>query len=156
VGTSVEDIVAGLARAAPVRGRLRAVPGRNGATIIDDSYNANPGSVRAAIDHLAALAGTRILVLGNMAELGPTGPALHKEIGEYARGRCDVLLAIGDLAGEAAKAFGAEGRPLADIEEARSALDPLLASEVTVLVKGSRVMGLDRLVRTLEVEPRAS
>jgi UDP-N-acetylmuramoyl-tripeptide--D-alanyl-D-alanine ligase len=156
VGTSVDDIVAGLARATPVRGRLRAVPGRNGATIIDDSYNANPGSVRAASDHLAALAGTRILVLGNMAELGPTGPALHKEIGEYARGRCDVLLAIGDLAGEAAKAFGAEGRPLADIEEARSALDPLLASEVTVLVKGSRVMGLDRLVRTLEVEPRAS
>jgi len=156
VGTSVDDIVAGLARAQPVRGRLRAVPGRNGATIIDDSYNANPGSVRAAIDHLAALAGTRVLVLGNMAELGPTGPALHEEIGEYARGRCDALFAIGDLAGEAAKAFGTEGRRVADIEAARAAIEPKLASGVTVLIKGSRVMGLDRLVRALELESRTS
>ena len=153
VGTSTEDIVAGLARAAPVRGRLRAVAGRNGATIIDDSYNANPGSVHAALDHLARLSGRRILVFGNMAELGPTAPELHKEIGEYARGRCDVLFAIGDLASEAAAVFGAEGRPVADIDAARAALDPLLGSDVTVLVKGSRVMGLDRLVRTLEIEP---
>jgi UDP-N-acetylmuramoyl-tripeptide--D-alanyl-D-alanine ligase len=139
-----------------VRGRLRAVPGRKGATIIDDSYNANPDSVRAALDHLAELAGKRILVFGNMAELGPTGPALHKEIGEYARGRCDMLFAIGNLASEAAAAFGAAGRPVADIDAARAALDPLLASDVTVLVKGSRVMGLDRLVKTLEIEtPRA-
>jgi UDP-N-acetylmuramoyl-tripeptide--D-alanyl-D-alanine ligase len=152
VGTSLDDIVSGLARAAPVRGRLRAVPGRNGATIIDDSYNANPGSVHAALDHLAALTGRRILVFGNMAELGPAAPELHKEIGEYARGRCDLLLAIGDLASEAAAAFGADGRRVADIEAARAALDPLLASDVTVLVKGSRVMGLDRLVRTLEIE----
>ena len=156
VGTSVEDIVAGLARATPVRGRLRAVSGRKGSTIIDDSYNANPGSVHAALDHLAALGGRRILVFGNMAELGPTGPELHQEIGEYARGRCDVLFAIGDLASEAAKAFGTEGRRVADVEEARAALDPLLAGDVTVLVKGSRVMGLDRLVRTLEVEPRST
>jgi UDP-N-acetylmuramoyl-tripeptide--D-alanyl-D-alanine ligase len=156
VGTSVDDIVAGLARAAPVRGRLRAVPGRNGATIVDDSYNANPGSVRAALDHLAALAGKRILVLGNMAELGPAGPALHGEIGEYARGRCDALFAIGDLASEAAKAFGAEGRTVADIEAARAAIESSLASDVTVLVKGSRVMGLDRLVRALELESRTS
>jgi UDP-N-acetylmuramoyl-tripeptide--D-alanyl-D-alanine ligase len=132
------------------------VPGRNGATIVDDSYNANPGSVRAALDHLAALAGKRILVLGNMAELGPTGPALHSEIGEYARGRCDALFAIGDLASEAAKAYGAEGRTVADVEAARAAIEPSLASGVTVLVKGSRVMGLDRLVRALELESRTS
>jgi UDP-N-acetylmuramoyl-tripeptide--D-alanyl-D-alanine ligase len=150
VGASIEDIVAGLARAAPVRGRLRAVQGRNGATIIDDSYNANPGSVHAALDHLAVLRGRRILVFGNMAELGSSAPALHREIGEYARGRCDLLLAIGDLASDAAAAFGTDGRPVADIEAARAALDPLLASDVTVLVKGSRVMGLDRLVKTLE------
>ncbi len=155
IGASSEDIVAGLARAAPVRGRLRAVPGRNGATIIDDSYNANPGSVHAALDHLAALSGRRILVFGNMAELGPTAPALHQEIGEYARGRCDVLLAIGDLASEAATVFGAAGQCLPDIEAAREALDPLLTSDTTVLVKGSRVMGLDRLVRTLETETGA-
>ena len=150
VGAGTDDIVAGLARATPVRGRLRAVAGRNGATIIDDSYNANPGSVRAALDHLAALSGRRILVLGNMAELGASGPALHKEIGEYARGRCDLLFTIGDLANEAAAAFGAGSRPVADIEAARAALDPLLATDVTVLVKGSRVMGLDRLVKALE------
>jgi UDP-N-acetylmuramoyl-tripeptide--D-alanyl-D-alanine ligase len=150
VGASTDDIVAGLARAAPVRGRLRAVPGRNGATIIDDSYNANPGSVHAALDHLAQLRGRRILVFGNMAELGPSAPALHREIGEYARGRCDALFAIGDLASEAATAFGPNGRPVADLEAAREALDPLLAGDVTVLVKGSRVMGLDRLVKVLE------
>jgi UDP-N-acetylmuramoyl-tripeptide--D-alanyl-D-alanine ligase len=128
------------------------VPGRNGATIIDDSYNANPGSVRAALDHLAALRGRRILVFGNMAELGPQAQALHKEIGEYARKRCDLLFAIGDLAGEAAAAFGADGRRFADIAAARDALEPLLEGGVTVLVKGSRVMGLDRLVKTLESE----
>jgi UDP-N-acetylmuramoyl-tripeptide--D-alanyl-D-alanine ligase len=150
VGASSEDIVAGLAQAAPVRGRLRAVAGRHGATIIDDSYNANPGSVHAALDHLAALRGRRILVFGNMAELGPSAPELHKEIGEYARGRCDLLLAIGDLAQVAATAFGSSGQRLADIDAARTALEPLLASDVTVLVKGSRVMGLDRLVKTLE------
>jgi UDP-N-acetylmuramoyl-tripeptide--D-alanyl-D-alanine ligase len=150
VGASGEDIVAGLAQATPVRGRLRAVPGRHGATIIDDSYNANPGSVHAALDHLAALRGRRILVFGNMAELGPSASELHKEIGEYARGRCDLLLAIGDLAEVAATAFGSFGQRVADIEAARTALEPLLASDVTVLVKGSRVMGLDRLVKTLE------
>ncbi len=156
VGASVEDIVAGLARAVPVRGRLRAVPGRNGATIIDDSYNANPGSVHAALDHLSGLSGRRVLVFGNMAELGPTARELHKEVGEYARGRCDLLLAIGDLASEAAATFGSAGRLVADIDAARAALDPLLASDTTVLVKGSRVMGLDRLVRALESEARAS
>lgn len=152
VGASVEDIVAGLARATPVGGRLRSVPGRAGSTVIDDSYNANPSSVRAALDHLAALAGTRVLVLGNMAELGPTGPALHREIGEYARGRCDQLIAIGDLAAEAAASFGASGRRVADIESARALLEPQLGVGVTVLVKGSRVMGLDRLVKALERE----
>ncbi|HJR71064.1 MAG TPA: UDP-N-acetylmuramoyl-tripeptide--D-alanyl-D-alanine ligase [Gammaproteobacteria bacterium] len=152
VGASTEDIVAGLARAAAVRGRLRAAPGRLGATIIDDSYNANPGSVRAALDHLAALSGRRILVLGNMAELGATALELHKEVGDYARGRCDQLIAIGELAGEAARVFGAAGQRVADIEAARAALEPLLGAGVTVLVKGSRVMGLDRLVKMLEAD----
>jgi UDP-N-acetylmuramoyl-tripeptide--D-alanyl-D-alanine ligase len=152
-GASAEDIAAGLARAVPVRGRLRAVPGRGGATLIDDSYNANPASVRSALDHLASLGGRRILVLGNMAELGPAAQELHRQVGEYARGRCDLLLAIGDLAAEAAAAFGEKGSRSADIDAARAALEPLLGDGVTVLIKGSRVMGLDRLVRTLEPEP---
>jgi UDP-N-acetylmuramoyl-tripeptide--D-alanyl-D-alanine ligase len=150
IGASAEDIGAGLARATPVRGRLRAVLGKHGATLIDDSYNANPGSVRAALDHLAALGGQRIFVLGNMAELGSTALELHREIGEYARERCDLLLSIGDLADEAAAAFGAAGRRVPDIDAARAVIEPLLGSDVTVLVKGSRVMGLDRLVKSLE------
>jgi UDP-N-acetylmuramoyl-tripeptide--D-alanyl-D-alanine ligase len=152
-GASVDDIGAGLARAAPVRGRLRAVAGRSGAALIDDSYNANPGSVRAALEHLASLGGRRILVLGNMAELGPTASELHREVGEYARGRCDLLLAIGELAAEAAAAFGSAGLVMADIEAAAAVLVPLLGGDVTVLIKGSRVMGLDRLVSMLEPEP---
>ena len=154
VGASAEDIGAGLARAVPVRGRLRAVVGKGGATLIDDSYNANPGSVRAALDHLAALGGKRILVLGNMAELGSTARELHREIGDYARGRCDALLAIGDLATEAATAFGSTGRSVGDIDAARAVLEPQLSSDVTVLIKGSRVMGLDRLVKALESDTR--
>jgi UDP-N-acetylmuramoyl-tripeptide--D-alanyl-D-alanine ligase len=129
------------------------VPGRRGATIIDDSYNANPGSTRAALDHLAAIGGRRIFVFGNMAELGPTALELHKEVGEYAHGRCDQLIAIGDLAAATARAFGSGGERVADIEAARAVLEPLLGPDVTVLVKGSRVMGLDRLVKTLENEP---
>ncbi len=107
VGVSGDDIVTGLGRATAVRGRLKSLAGRGGATLVDDSYNANPGSVRAALDYLAVLRGTRILVLGDMAELGPEARALHQEIGEYARGRCDALFTIGELAREAAAAYGA-------------------------------------------------
>ena len=133
-----------------MRGRLKALPGLNGSTVVDDSYNANPGSVRAALDYLAALPGQRILVLGDMAELGPNGVELHREIGEYAAGRCDRVLTIGTLAAEAARAAGKTSASFADVEAARAELVPLLAPGVTVLVKGSRVMGLDRLVKLLE------
>jgi len=152
VGVSTDDIVTGLGRAAAVRGRLKSLQGLGGATLVDDSYNANPGSVRAALDYLAALGGTRILVLGDMAELGPTGQSLHREIGEYARGRCDALFSVGALAREAAVGYGDGAREFADHDAARTALEPLLAPSVTVLVKGSRVMGLDRLVKALAAE----
>jgi UDP-N-acetylmuramoyl-tripeptide--D-alanyl-D-alanine ligase len=152
VGVGTDDIVTGLGRAAAVRGRLKSLPGRGGATIVDDSYNANPGSVRAALDYLAALGGTRIIVLGDMAELGPTSKALHREIGEYARGRCDALFTVGALASEAAAAYGPEARAFTDHEAARQGLETLLAPNVTVLVKGSRVMGLDRLVKALAAD----
>jgi UDP-N-acetylmuramoyl-tripeptide--D-alanyl-D-alanine ligase len=152
VGTSVDDIVTGLGRAAAVRGRLKSLPGRGGATLVDDSYNANPGSVRAALDYLAVLGGQRVLVLGDMAELGPDAAALHREVGEYARSRCDALYAIGALAREAADAYGPGARAFADHESARAALEPLLAPGTTVLVKASRVMGLDRLVKALAAD----
>ncbi|HUO67482.1 MAG TPA: UDP-N-acetylmuramoyl-tripeptide--D-alanyl-D-alanine ligase [Gammaproteobacteria bacterium] len=156
VGVSSDDIVTGLGRATAVRGRLKSLAGRGGATLVDDSYNANPGSVRAALDYLAVLRGTRILVLGDMAELGPAARALHREIGEYARGRCDALFTIGALASEAADAYGQGAHAFADIEVARAALEPLLASGTTVLVKASRVMGLDRLIRALATEPNGN
>ena len=152
VGTSVEDIVTGLGRAAAVRGRLKSLAGRGGATLVDDSYNANPGSVRAALDYLAVLGGKKLLVLGDMAELGPEARALHREIGEYARGRCDALYAIGALAREAADAYGEGARAFGDHEAARAALEPLLRPGTTVLVKASRVMGLDRLVKALAAD----
>ena len=152
VGTSVDGIVTGLGRAAAVRGRLKSLAGRGGATLVDDSYNANPGSVRAALDYLAVLGGKKLLVLGDMAELGPEARALHREIGEYARGRCDALYAIGALAREAADAYGEGARAFADHEAARAALEPLLRPGTTVLVKASRVMGLDRLVKALAAD----
>ena len=153
VGASTEDIVAGLARATAVRGRLNALVGRGGSVIVDDSYNANPSSVRAALDYLAVLGGRRILVLGDMAELGEETTKLHREIGAYAVGRCDLLFSIGRLAAEAATTFGAPQQRFANIESARAALEPLLARDVTVLIKGSRVMGLERLVKALEADP---
>ena len=132
---AIEPALEGLASCQPTAGRMALRKGPSGVALIDDSYNANPGSVHAALAHLAGLSGQRIVVFGNMAELGPAAPELHQEIGKYARGRCDLLFAIGDLASEAATAFGAAGRRVADIDAARAALDPLLASDVTVLLR---------------------
>jgi UDP-N-acetylmuramoyl-tripeptide--D-alanyl-D-alanine ligase len=155
VGCSAEDIREGLERAHVVKGRLTALTGRGGSTIIDDSYNANPTAARAALDYLATLPGTRIFVLGDMAELGPEAPRLHAEIGEYARARCDSLLAVGGLAAEAAQAFGENGRSFADIDQLAAELGTRLGDGVTVLIKGSRVMGLERLVASLVVDASA-
>jgi UDP-N-acetylmuramoyl-tripeptide--D-alanyl-D-alanine ligase len=149
VGASVDDIRLGLARAKPVRGRLNALAASAGATVIDDSYNANPASVRAALEYLGKLPGRRIVVLGDMAELGPDGEALHRQIGVYARPLCDDLLAIGALAPHAAEAYGATGRSFDDLDELTKAVRALLAPGVTVLVKGSRVMRLERVVAAL-------
>jgi UDP-N-acetylmuramoyl-tripeptide--D-alanyl-D-alanine ligase len=149
VGTGRDEVVAGLAAARAVRGRLNVLRGRNGARVIDDSYNANPGSARAALDLLSGLAGTRIFVLGDMAELGPRAAELHREVGEHARTRCDRLIAIGDLAREAAEAFGPGAIGCMTIEQAAGEIEPLLGPDVTVLVKASRVMGLEKLAARL-------
>jgi len=151
VGARATEIRSGLAQSSALSGRLTVLPGIGGAKIIDDSYNANPASAKAALDYLSRLDGRRILVLGDMAELGDAAADLHREVGSYARERCDDLFAIGSLACETAKAFGSANRCLNDIDAARAAIEPLLDSDVTLLVKGSRVMGLERLVEALAV-----
>ena len=148
-GASADEIRAGLARARPVSGRLNRMRGLGGATIIDDAYNANPTSTRAALDYLRGCGGRRMFVLGDMAELGADAAELHRQVGEYARDCCDRLFAIGDLSREAAQAFGSGSQTFTDLNALREALLPLLASDATLLVKGSRVMGLDRLVGSL-------
>jgi UDP-N-acetylmuramoyl-tripeptide--D-alanyl-D-alanine ligase len=148
-GATADEIRAGLSRARPVKGRMNRLAGKGGSTLIDDSYNANPSAARAALDFLAGAAGKRIFVLGDMLELGSEARALHREIGEYASGRCDQFVAIGDLAAEAARAYGANASCYQDIESAAASVSELLAPDVTVLIKASRSIGLDRLVKAL-------
>lgn len=146
------QIRTGLERATAVQGRLVPIAGKRGARIIDDSYNANPSSARAALDYLAGLPGRRVFVLGDMAELGGDAAALHREIGEYARGKCDELIGLGELGREAAKSYGRGGLTAMGLEDAVDTIEAQLDSAVTVLVKGSRVMGLERLVRQLQAD----
>ena len=149
VGVSADEIHAGLTRARPVSGRLNRIRGVGGAAIIDDSYNANPTSTRAALDYLRGCCGQRLFVLGDMAELGADAAELHRQVGEYARDCCDSLFSIGELSREAAQAFGSGARSFTELSALRQALKPLLTGDATLLVKGSRVMGLDRLVGSL-------
>jgi UDP-N-acetylmuramoyl-tripeptide--D-alanyl-D-alanine ligase len=143
-------IAAGLAGMQPVPGRLCPLPGVGGARVIDDSYNANPESVAAAIAVLAAAPGRRTLVLGDLAELGKGSSGLHAEIGERARAAgIDRLFACGDLSGVAVRSFGAGG---VHYTEQQGLIDDLLASlgaEDSVLIKGSRSARMDRVVRAI-------
>jgi UDP-N-acetylmuramoyl-tripeptide--D-alanyl-D-alanine ligase len=150
-------IAQGLEAFRPVRGRLAVLTARGGAAVIDDSYNANPDSVRAAIDVLAARAGERWLVLGDMGEVGVEGPAFHREIGAYARAAgIDRLYAAGALAREAATAFGANTEHFASVDALAPSVAAALRPGVTVLVKGSRFMRMERVVAALCGEPAGS
>jgi len=144
-------VAAGLARFPGVNGRLQRKIGLHGATLIDDSYNANPDSTRAAIAVLAQMPGTRLLVLGDMGELGPQAAALHAEVGAFARAAgVDRLLTLGELAAQASQAFGAGARHFPRIEELLAEIENALAPGVTVLVKGSRFMRMERVVKSFE------
>ncbi|MBS4095272.1 MAG: UDP-N-acetylmuramoyl-tripeptide--D-alanyl-D-alanine ligase, partial [Sulfuricella sp.] len=145
-------IAHGLESFTPVKGRLHAKPAVHGAQLIDDSYNANPGSVRAAIDTLAAWPGKRVLVLGDMGELGTSGPRLHGEIGAYAKqAGIDRLLALGELSIAAARSFGSGGQHFETIEDLLHEAENQLAPDVVMLVKGSRFMKMERVVISLEM-----
>lgn len=153
LGISGAAIVTGLQGYKGVYGRLQRKHAINGAALIDDSYNANPDSTKAAIQVLATAPGTRLLVLGDMGELGADAAAMHAEIGQFAKcARLDGLFALGELSRHAVAAFGSGARHFNNVEELTAALLPLLAAEVTVLVKGSRFMQMERVVKALEEE----
>jgi UDP-N-acetylmuramoyl-tripeptide--D-alanyl-D-alanine ligase len=149
-GLPVTAITLGLERFRPVRGRLVTLPARSGATVIDDTYNANPDSVRAAIDVLAARAAPRWLVLGDMGEVGQDGPQFHREIGAHARtSGIARLFAAGELAREAVSAFGEGGEHFASVEALAARVAGESRAGVTMLVKGSRFMRMERVVTAL-------
>jgi len=149
-GVALRDAVAALEGFGGTEGRLQTRPGADGVTLIDDTYNANPDSVRAAIAVLAGCPRPRILVLGDMGELGPDGPALHREIGVAARtAGLECLLATGDLSRHAVAGFGDGGQHFGSHAGLIEALRARTPPSATVLVKGSRFMHMEQVVEAL-------
>ena len=149
-GLPLTAIKAGLEAFRPVGGRLQVKVGLHGVRLIDDSYNANPDSLRAAIDVLANLPGRRILVIGDMGEVGKAGERFQAEIGAYAQQKgIDVLYALGRQAAHAAAAFGRGARQHLDAAALIAELRGELVPECTLLIKGSRFMRLERVVEAL-------
>ncbi len=146
-------IARGLACFGGVKGRLQRKQGLHGATLVDDTYNANPDSARAAIEVLARAPGKKLLVLGDMGELGRDAIALHAQVGEFARqagiGR---MYTLGELSAHATQAFGAGARHFTRIEDLLAEVENALDADVTVLVKGSRFMRMERVVKSFEVQ----
>jgi len=149
-GASLDDVRKGLATMRPVPGRLQFKTAPSGAWIVDDSYNANPSSMKAGIEVLASVDARRWLVMGDMGELGDFADASHGEIGRFARDHhIDRLFATGKLSALAVEAFGAGGEWFADTETLARAVNAELTREVCVLVKGSRSSRLERVVEAL-------
>ncbi|MCC7547208.1 MAG: UDP-N-acetylmuramoyl-tripeptide--D-alanyl-D-alanine ligase [Burkholderiales bacterium] len=150
LGLPDQAVVSGLNQVEGAKGRLQVKAGVAGARVIDDTYNANPDSMRAAIAVLVREAAPRILVMGDMGELGADAPRLHEELGEEARrAGIEHLFALGDLSAGAARSFGRQARAFRDLDVLCRELTPLLAPGVTVLVKGSRFMRMERVVQRL-------
>ncbi len=153
MGCSVEQIRSGLASVEPVNGRLRLQIAGNGLRLIDDTYNANPDSVAAAIAVLMQAPGERWLVLGDLAELGRESEGLHAAIGRSARAAgLTRLVTLGRLSRHAADAFGAGADAYERIEDLVSALKERVAAGDTLLIKGSRSAGMERVVKLLTGE----
>jgi UDP-N-acetylmuramoyl-tripeptide--D-alanyl-D-alanine ligase len=149
-GAGLDAVLNGLSAFVPVTGRLRLLQGRNGSVLIDDTYNANPDSVLAAIEVLAEREGARVLVLGDMGELGGASTQMHAEVGAAARHfGLDMLLTLGQDSARASEAFGDPARHFTDAEKLAEVLGSLLEPRVTVLVKGSRFMRMERVMQLL-------
>ena len=148
------SIVAGLSGFTGVKGRLQRKPALHGSTFIDDTYNANPDSVKAALAVLAQQPGKKLLVLGDMGELGKDAAAMHAQIGLAARAAgVDRLLALGELTKETVGAFGAGAMHFERIQELLAELENSLTPDTTVLVKGSRFMQMERVVNSFMETP---
>ena len=149
-GVSLPTIAQGLSSFEPVKGRSRAFgiqcEGRH-ITVVDDTYNANPDSVRAAIDVLAELPAPHLLVLGDMGEVGSQGPEFHQEVGLYAAHKgIEHVLCLGDLALHTANACGINAQHLPDIDALNQRVMQQLPHLGSVLVKGSRFMKMERVI----------
>ena len=151
-GVPLDAIAQGLSAFVPVKGRSRALAvaqGNRQITVVDDSYNANPDSVRAAIDVLAALPGPRLLVLGDMGEVGAQGPQFHAEAGQHAQA-CGIehLFALGAQCAHAAAAF-AGARHFDNMAQLQAAVREALPTVGSVLVKGSRFMKMEQVLEAI-------
>ncbi len=145
-----EVIRSGLEQCRPVTGRLQVKVSKAGVRVVDDSYNANPGSLRAGLEVLTAYPGRHWLVLGDMGELGESGPSLHEQVGELAReSGVERLYALGPLTEHTVRGFGEGARHFDDAGDLLQALQADAGSRTSILVKGSRAMAMERIVNRL-------
>ncbi|GLS25581.1 UDP-N-acetylmuramoyl-tripeptide--D-alanyl-D-alanine ligase [Marinibactrum halimedae] len=150
IGASLEAIVKGLETVSEVKGRLSVLPGLSGAEVIDDAYNANPGSVKAAVDVLSEFKKRRIFVLGDMGELGDQAEEMHREVGRHAlEVGISQLFTVGELTAFTAQEFGSESTHFDDQTTLITALKEQLSEDVVVLVKGSRSAQMDAVVQAI-------
>lgn len=152
LGIEKEKIVAGLESFSGVPGRMQRKIGLNQAALIDDTYNANPESVRAALNTLVTMPGRKFLVLGDMGELGEQAIDLHHSIGREAHlAKLDGIFTLGELSECAAKAFGKGAKHFTDIGDLVAELESMLAPDAIFLIKGSRFMQMERIVKQLTI-----
>jgi len=153
MGLAEAEVLAGLEAVSPMSGRLSVVEGRHGSRLLDDTYNANPGAVKAALDVLVTLPGPHWCLLGAMGELGGESDRLHAELGHYARERgVDFLGTLGEPARPASRAFGEGGVHFDDREALMRHVLHHLPPATSVLVKGSRSAGMERIVAALRAD----
>jgi UDP-N-acetylmuramoyl-tripeptide--D-alanyl-D-alanine ligase len=149
-GATLDDIANGFSVMRAVGGRLNLLPAIRGAFLLDDSYNANPSSLRAGIDTLQSLSGEHWLVLGDMLELGQSGDQLHAEMGAYARSAgVNRMFAVGPRASFAVEAFGDGAEWFGSVDALIARLQAILQPNVTVLIKGSRANRLERVAAAI-------
>ena len=152
LGVSNADIARGLESFTTVKGRLQRKIGVNGAALIDDTYNANPDSMKAAIDVLAAMQNNTIFVMGDMAELGADAMQMHIDIGAYAKQKgIQTLFTFGENSQLASQAFGANAQHFASIDSLVTSLKLIMQANTTLLVKGSRFMQMERVIQLIEL-----